>query len=211
METGNTSDGRAANGLSAPLRFPRAVAVTASMFFLAAGAHVLAGGALPAPGILVGLVALTLAAVMILTRVKLTAPTMLALLGTSQLALHEAFAVLSVTGNVAPASGQQHLHNVVLELSSAVALMPGHAAEPGVSMLVLHAAATVVTALILARGEAALWALAAWLRPLIRLLAALVIPPRPRLLAPAVVFIPSRWRNLRRPSLRGPPPVPAVP
>ncbi|MGZ4661303.1 MAG: hypothetical protein ACXVYB_08495 [Arthrobacter sp.] len=183
--------------------------MTASMFFLAAGAHMLAGGALPYPGIVVGLVALTLAPVMILTRVKLTAPAMVALLGASQLALHEAFASLSVAGNFAPVSGQ-HLQNPALELPSAAAMMPGHAAEPGVPMLVLHAAATLVTALVLARGEAALWALAAWLRPLIRLLIALVIHPRPHLVAPAVVFIPSRWRNLRLPSLRGPPRVPAV-
>ncbi|ACL42485.1 conserved hypothetical protein (plasmid) [Pseudarthrobacter chlorophenolicus A6] len=36
-------------------------------------------------------------------------------------------------------------------------------------MLILHAAATLATALIVAGGEAAVWALAAWLCPLIRI------------------------------------------
>ena len=36
-------------------------------------------------------------------------------------------------------------------------------------MLAAHAAATLGCALLLARGEAALWALAAWLRPLVAL------------------------------------------
>ncbi len=41
--------GRRAVGMSAPFRFPRAVAVTAAIFTLAAAAHVFAGGSLPNP------------------------------------------------------------------------------------------------------------------------------------------------------------------
>ncbi|HCN21187.1 MAG TPA: hypothetical protein DIT15_02890 [Arthrobacter bacterium] len=68
----------------------------------------------------------------------------------------------------------------------------------------LHALATVATALILARGEAAVWALAAWLRPLTTLLSVPVIHTLPAVPARPVVFVPSRWRSLRLPARRGP-------
>jgi hypothetical protein len=83
---------------------------------------------------------------------------------------------------------------------------PGHlAADFEPQMLGLHIVATLVTALLLAKGEAALWALAAWLRPL-RGIAAV------RFLFPAAVAVPvprramgRLWRVLRRPPSRGPP------
>jgi hypothetical protein len=207
-------------GVNAPFRFPRAAAVTAAIFGLAAGAHMLSGGSLPGPEISFGLLALVLAPVMILTKIRITAPVMILLLGSSHLILHEAFDALSVDAlsvhgmpvhalsgpaGLTPSSG--HLHGVSL-LSPAPLTAPLEAAQTAASgalMLILHAAATVITALVLARGEAALWALAAWLRPLIQLLAALFVPAWPRLPLPAPVVIPSRWRTLRLPALRGPP------
>ena len=100
-----------------------------------------------------------------------------------------------------------HLHGTGPVPVSAGALMPEHAAAPGALMLILHAAATLATALVLARGEAAVWALAAWLRPLVRILTAVVIPTGRTFQHPLVIVIPSRWRSLRLPALRGPPPV----
>ncbi|MDQ0632855.1 hypothetical protein QFZ40_000764 [Arthrobacter pascens] len=206
--------------MNAPFRFPRAAAVAAAIFGLAAGAHMLSGGSLPGPEISFGLLALVLAPVMILTKIRITAPVMILLLGSSQLILHGAFDALSVDAlsvhgmpvhalsgpaGLTPSSG--HLHGVSL-LSPAPLTAPLEAAQTAASgalMLILHAAATVITALVLARGEAALWALAAWLRPLIQLLAALFVPAWPRLPLPAPVVIPSRWRTLRLPALRGPP------
>ncbi|NUU33355.1 hypothetical protein [Arthrobacter sp. C9C5] len=190
--------------MTAPFRFPRAVTFTAAMFTLAAGAHVLAGGSMPEPAIFAGLVALVLALVMILAKIRITAPVMAGLLGAGQLVLHEAFNTLSVTEAFAPASGG-HLHGTGAVPPSALALMPEHAAAPGALMLILHAAATLATALVLARGEAAVWALAAWLKPLVRILTALAIPDWPHLPAPLVIVIPSPWRSLRLPALRGPP------
>ena len=192
--------------MTAPFRFPRAVAFTAAMFALAAGAHVLAGGSLPGPAIFAGLFTLVLAPVMILANIRITAPVIAALLGAGQLVLHEAFNALSASAGFTPAPGA-HLHGTGPLPLSAGALMPEHAAAPGALMLILHVAATLATALVLARGEAAVWALAAWLRPLIRILAAVVIPDWPHLPAPQVIVVPSRWRNLRLPALRGPPPV----
>lgn len=191
--------------MSAPFRFPRTVALTGAIFALAAGAHVLAGGSLPQPAIVTGLVALVLAPVMILSKIRINAPFMAALLGVGQLVLHEAFNAFSVSTGFTPAEGI-HVHDLAQSHSPTGAVIPvEHAAVPGGLMLVLHAAATLATALVLARGEAAVWALAAWLRPLVRILAAVAIPEWPHLPAPATVVIPFRWRNLRLPSLRGPP------
>lgn len=197
-----------ANGMSAPLRFPRAMAVTAAMITLAAGAHVMAGGSLPQPVIFLGLVALVLAPVMILARFKVAAPAMAGLLVASQLILHEAFGALSVSGGSQHvAVGHLHGSGPVLP---ATALTPDYAL-PSTLMLVLHAAATLATALVLARGEAAVWALAAWLRPLIRILTPVVISDWPLQPAPPAVVVLSRWRNLRLPARRGPPLVPTAP
>lgn len=191
--------------MRAPLRFPRAVAFTAAMFALAVGAHVLAGGSLPEPAIFAGLVALVLAPVTILAKIRITAPVMAGLLGAGELVLHEAFDALSVATGFTPVPAG-HLHGTGPVPPSAAALMPEHAAAPGALMLILHAAATLTTALVLARGEAAVWALTAWLRPLVRILTAVVIPDWPHLPAPHRIAVPSRWRSLRLPALRGPPP-----
>ncbi|MFB0837334.1 hypothetical protein LFT44_15440 [Arthrobacter sp. FW306-05-C] len=194
--------------MSAPLRFPRAMAVTTAMVALAASAHVMAGGALPHPVIFLGLVALVLAPVMILARSKVAAPAMAGLLVASQLILHEAFNALSM-----PAGFQHiavgHLHGPGSVLP-ATAFTPDYAV-PNTLMLVLHAAATLATAVVLARGEAAVWALAAWLRPTIRILTPVVIPDWPLQPARPAVVVLSRWRNLRLPARRGPPLVPTAP
>ncbi len=194
--------------MSAPLRFPRAMAVTTAMVALAAGAHVMAGGALPHPVIFLGLVALVLAPVMILASFKVAAPAMAGLLVASQLILHEAFNALSM-----PAGFQHiavgHLHGPGSVLP-ATAFTPDYAV-PNTLMLVLHAAATLATAVVLARGEAAVWALAVWLRPIIRILTPVVIPDWPLQPARPAVVVLSRWRNLRLPARRGPPLVPTAP
>jgi hypothetical protein len=197
-------------GMSAPFRFPRAAAFTAAMFALAAGAHVLAGGSLPGPAILAGLVALVLAPVMILAKIRITAPVMAGLLGAGELVLHEAFNALSVSAGFTP-NVRAHLHDAGPAHLSAVAPMPEHASAPGTLMLILHAAATLATALLLARGEAAAWSLAAWLTPLIRILTAVVFPDWPHLPTPRLSVIASRWRGLRLPALRGPPPAQPAP
>ncbi|WP_445155349.1 hypothetical protein ACTWLI_03780 [Arthrobacter sp. Hor0625] len=208
MESGSF-EWKVAIGITPPFQFHRAAAFTAAMFALAASAHLLAGGSLPDPTIVAGLFALTLAPVMIVAKTRITAPVMTVLLGSSQLLLHEAFNGLSVPTAFTPIS-DGHLHGTgpVLPLTST--LMPEHAAAPGSLMLILHTAATLVTALVLARGEAAVWALAAWLRPLIRILTAVVIFVCPHLRAPLVLVIPSRWRSLRLPALRGPPAAPSA-
>jgi hypothetical protein len=77
-------------------------------------------------------------------------------------------------------------------------------------MLTGHALATAASALLLAKGEQALWQLAAWLRPLLQLIRLIFRPDAGNAAvafsAPAV-FIPRPWRNLRQDSRRGPPAV----
>ena len=113
--------------MSAPFRFPRAVAFTAAMFALAAGAHMLAGGSLPGPAIVAGLVALVLAPVMMLAKIRVTAPVMAGLLGAGELVLHEAFGAFSVSAGFIPVAGR-HLHGTGTVPLSSAPLMPEPAA-----------------------------------------------------------------------------------
>jgi hypothetical protein len=74
-------------------------------------------------------------------------------------------------------------------------------------MVAAHAVATLACALLLAKGEAALWALAAWLRPLAALPRAAApdaAPPAPAAF-PAIAAPRRPWRNLRQDIRRGPP------
>ena len=203
----------------APFHAVRSAMVATTVVTLAAAAHVLAGGLLPAPGILFAFLALTGLVSTTATRLKLNLPAMSGLLGAGQVVLHEAFAAFStpvgwsgsgsgsVTGGIAAPAHHAGLGTIPVpadhlrlhELDSALAL----------SMLAGHALATLACALLLAKGEDALWSLAAWLRPLVQLPAAIsprpaaarVLPTRP----PGAVPLP--WRNLRRDCRRGPPAV----
>lgn len=188
-----------------PLRLPRAAAITVAMLSLSAGAHLLAGGTLPAPLIMAGLTVLTLLPVMLISRARIAGPVMAVMLGLSQLVLHEAFVRFSAASAFSPAP-VGHVHDLAA-LAQVPAVLAGgaSAADPGTLMLVLHAVATALTALMLAKGEAALWALSAWLRPLVRLLVAALVPASPTLEPFFIAFLPRRWRSLRLPALRGPP------
>lgn len=193
----------------APFHFLRAALLSTGTLSLAAGAHVLGGGELPAPAILLAVLALTVLAATTATRLKLNVGAMTALLGTGQLALHEVFSVFStpVMAVGQTPSGAHHLSGTLMPALEAAA--PHHAtgSAGGLLMLVAHVMATAACALLLARGEAALWSLAGWLRPLVQLPEAVTFdagPPPAVPAAPAV--LPLRpWRNQRQHSRRGPP------
>ncbi|WP_336854084.1 hypothetical protein [Sinomonas albida] len=189
--------------MRAVFRLSRAAAVAGVSVLLAAGAHTAAGGALPDPLILAALLALSLVAVMLISGRKISATAMLAVLSATQLVLHEAFIVLSEGPNTAPvlAPGSEHVHVLGMMASSGGA----HVHSEGPEMLAAHAVATLATALVLARGEAAVWALLSWLRPLVRMLAALVLLPAPAVPTFTQEHLPRVWRSLRLPARRGPP------
>ena len=200
----------------APFHALRSAMVALTILSLAAGAHTLAGGQLPSPGILLALLALTGLASTTATRLKLNLPALAGLLGAGQLVLHEAFTAfsgpalspslagaVSGPGDVAHHAGPGPLPAGFGSTLAAQGLDSG----PTLLMLAGHALATLLCAILLARGEAALWALAAWLRPLLRL-------PSP--VTPDAIVVPSAagwpaesaplpWRNLRRDCPRGPP------
>lgn len=200
----------------APLPFLRACLVTAATVGLATGAHAFAGGHLPRLPVLALLAVLTLAPVMCLSRYRLRLPAMAGILGASQAGLHYAFTVLAdTTGHCASPGGgiAAHGHHQVFALpdctGSAAGLTAGHHHEltgwPGAVMLAAHILATAATALLLARGEDALWCIVAWLQPLARILAPAVFPVQAKLpvLRAAAVLVPRPGRLV--PALRGPP------
>jgi hypothetical protein len=159
------------------------------------------------------MLALTGLAATTATRLKLNVAAMSAVLGAGQAALHEVFTAFSAPGlapgavAAAVSTDGHHTPGAAGPVMAAAAHLHGTGSAEGTLMLVAHIVATAACALLLAKGEDALWALAAWLRPLVRLpeatapdaVAAPAVPGPP----PVSRFRP--WRNLRQDSRRGPP------
>lgn len=189
--------------MRAAFRLSRAAVVTAATVLLAVAAHTAAGGALPDPLILLGLLALTLLPTAWLSGRRLTPAAVLGLLGTGQFVLHSAFDGLSepvASLQLSPAAGHVHVLGSVSQGGPV-----GHVHGYSPAMFAAHALATLAVGLLIARGEAALWALLGWLAPLVRLLLVPAPSPAPTLPAYAPQPLPKIWRALRLPALRGPP------
>jgi len=197
-----------------PLRLLRASVGAVVTVALAGLAHVLGGGGLPAPMVLGALSALVLVGATALTGRRVGPLAVVAALGAAQVGLHQAFGLVSAMGCAAPgASGAgAHTHHAAthLVLSCAPHI---HAGAGGVSMLALHAAATLATALLLAGAERSVWWVLALLRPLVaaaepvRILVWRALPVWPAI----IVLARQAWRGAT--ALRGPPGavVPALP
>jgi hypothetical protein len=156
----------------ARLRVPRSLAVAAVIVALAVGAHTVGGGILPAPSILLGLGALTLVPVAVLSSRRLSVGTLALTVGAGQVVLHRALTVLSPAAVCLPVghpAGGTHLHvtSLMCRLPESPAAAHGPLDSSDVAMAAAHALATAATVLLLAKSEEALWLLAAWLRPLI--------------------------------------------
>jgi hypothetical protein len=198
-----------------PFHSLRSALVAAVIVALAASAHIFAGGDLPAPGIMLAILALTGMASTAATRVRLNFPAMAALLGAGQLALHEAFSAFSASFQTAPAApGHHQTQATPAGIQLGAAYVDGshvHQLDAPWTALMLggHAFATIACAVLLAKSEAALWSLAAWLLPLIQLPAAVMpdVVAAPAAACPAADSPPLPWRNLRRDCRRGPPAV----
>lgn len=192
----------------APFRLLRTTVVASAVISLAAAAHILAGGQLPPAPVMAALTALTVLSVVLVTKWEMTALSLTTVLTVGQAVLHEAFSTLSGATGQRSNSPALHVHEMVVRAPAASAGPELHRHLPAdldPPMLTLHVIATLATAVLLARGEAALWALAAWLRPLagISVVRILFLPQQP-LPAPRTVTL-RRWTVLRRPPLRGPP------
>ncbi|MFE4544782.1 hypothetical protein [Arthrobacter sp. NPDC056727] len=176
---------------------------------LAAGGHLAGGGQLPEPAILAALCAVTMVPVAALTRFKLSLPVLIGLLAGGQAWLHWAFDAMSASTGaaVSPALLSEHAGHASAALNhEALMMAPAHGSAPGGFMFAAHAVATLVTALLLARGERALGALADWLGPLFWAPEpAVIVPvrvPRPHF---AAALLPPQHHSVRLPSRRGPP------
>jgi hypothetical protein len=202
--------------LPGALRIFRAGVVTGCIFSLAAAGHLFAGGVLPAPVIVAAMLLVLLVPVTWLAGRQLSFGALLAVLGTGNVLLHAGFEAQSVPGICEPRapahSGHaQAVHCLPHPAAGPAAAQPfaadALAVDAGVVMLAAHLAAVVLTAGAIRRGEAALWQLLAWLRPLIRQLRpALVVADtcgsRPDT---AFTLLARPWPNMRVDCRRGPP------
>jgi hypothetical protein len=172
---------------------------------LAAGGHLAGGGRLPDPAILVALCAVAVVPVAALTRFRLSFPVLAGLIGAGQAWLHWSFSALSAGAPMVPAP-VVHAGHAAAALPPEVFPSAMPAAGTDGLMLAAHAAATLGTALLLARGEQALSALASWLRPLVRLPESVtIVPARAPGPAPAPLILPLGRLGRRLPTRRGPP------
>lgn len=184
----------------------RPLLVTGVIWLLAAGAHVLGGGTLPAAETSTALIALVLLAVVVILGHRISMAGMAAVVGIGQVLLHQALGLLSQeTPCAASAHGtRQHAGPAVAcPVDAHEALMH---ADPGTAMPAAHVLAAAVTAALLSRAEAALCRLLDWFRPLTQALHPVTIslpgPPR-RACGSGPVATP--WRNHRAGGIRGPP------
>ncbi|MEU7886425.1 MFS transporter [Microbispora bryophytorum] len=163
--------------MTSPLRLARAAAFTAVCLGLGMVAHLVSGGEVTPGALALGLPAVFAAALPLSGRER-TLRAILPLLAALQVALHVLFALSS------PSSSAVHIlaEHVLVEHVPTGLAMAGHAhAGPGFGMLAGHGWAVVLTALWLARGEAALWAL---LRRLAVRLTRIAADPAPPVFTP---------------------------
>ncbi|MHA7264044.1 hypothetical protein ACX80W_12670 [Arthrobacter sp. TMN-37] len=187
-------------------RFVRSSLVAALIVLVSVGSHLLGGGSLPAPAILLLLAALVLAAVTSVSGRALSFPALAGVLLTGELALHSALTALTGTPACGGAIPAQH------HTPAAVGCQPlggqlAESADPGSTAMVLaHACAAALLALLIVKGEAALELLAAWLRPLAGAPEpTAVVPPRDPGTVAAQFQPRLRRRDAAVPPLRGPP------
>lgn len=156
-------------------RLARAAAFAVATLALASGAHVSAGGAMPSMMVLALLVVPLMMAALVLTSRRCGPVLLLGSLTAAQVLVHETLMALTshVPVDMFPAElGAHHGAQALVSGQSSAhsaSAMGGAAVSGGggwsVTMQVAHVLATLVTALLLARGEQALWQLASRLLP----------------------------------------------
>lgn len=167
------------------LRASRAAVATLLVLGLGSSVHTLAGGAAPGPMASVVLALLVGPVAWWCTGRRLDTARLLALLGGAQAGVHLTLAAMApVTGTAAAA----HVHEGLPSALGTAATVTAHGHLPGASMLLAHVAATVLTALVLARAEDVLWRVVTLLLP--RAPRRVRVPTPARLAAiPAVVVL----------------------
>lgn len=173
---------------------------------LAAAAHTLADGGAPSPLFCAVVAVLAAPVAVLLAGTRPRAWRTAAAVAASQVVFHAAFTLVGDLGRWdAAASG--HVHALDPVAGPAAAVHP-----PSAGMLLAHAAAAAITALLVLRGERAVVAVWRWARARLRRVAGAVrvplrhrIPPLPRLSRPRTARVTAHPL-----SRRGPPPLSAV-
>ncbi|HXR68471.1 MAG TPA: hypothetical protein VN712_07525 [Dermatophilaceae bacterium] len=175
----------------------RAAALGVATLALAAGAHVAAGGGLPSMTILAILAAPVSVAAVALTGRRCGPVLLLSSMSISQVLLNKALKALTV--EVPDDMAGQVLDAPILAMGAQTM------ADGSVTMTAAHVVATVVTALLLARAEQALWQLVCRLLP--ALPSERVVVGRRPLRTPTFFSVPALVPSVASggPGLRGPP------
>ncbi|MHA7155992.1 hypothetical protein [Arthrobacter sp. TMN-50] len=190
------------------LRVPRSLGITAAIFSIAAGAHVLSGGVLPPPGILAALGAVSVVPVAALSGRRFSFLMLIALMGAGQISLHGAFTALSLPGRCLPSVSAGLPHHEPVSCAGSAQALPGYVVEhPAGFIFIAHLAAVLLTALVLAKGDEALFGIRQWLAPLLNILRPVALLPTgaPRLVARRTPVIIRPARRMYHFELRGPP------
>lgn len=181
--------------------------VTGTVCLLAAGAHVLGGGTLPAPEISVALIALVLATVSLVLGPRLSIGKVAGILGVGQVVLHQALSLLSAETTCGSSMPARHQHRI--EAASCLSLAPEPVVhvDPGLSMPLAHLLAAAVTDAFIARAEAILLRINDWYHRLTHALQPVSIVwngPVRTIYSYGQVLAP--WTTYRADPIRGPPP-----
>lgn len=161
---------------SGAARLLRAALLASLVVGLAGGAHAVAGGTVPSSTPLGALVALVLPVAVLVTGRRVGTVGALALLGVGQVLLHAGFGFLDrcvpavagsgLAGSTLAGLGGAHAGHAVTSVGHTCAAHAG--GHTSAAMLAVHAAATVVTALVVAGAERGLAHVLAYLAPLLR-------------------------------------------
>lgn len=213
---------------SGTLRVLRVAIVTVAGTMLAVAAHAAAGGDLPEPGAVVSASVIPALAGLWLSGRRRGWPSIAAVLSAVQVVVHGW--LMSAAAAEACSGGGGHVahHAAAVVRCSSVPGMPGilgthgmHGgslragpvadwplAEGSGAMVMAHAVAVALTALVLAAGERAVWQLVQWLRPALRLLRVTVAVVSRRPAVPVLAAVPVLRlspADLSGPGRRGPP------
>lgn len=187
----------------------RGAAFAAIATLLAAAAHALGGAGAPSPLFCVVVAAIAAPFAVLLAGPRVRAWRTWAAVAVSQVLFHVSFATMGDLGTFSPVAGE-HAHHGLLGHAEASAALPVDLSAP---MLLAHAAAAALTALVLRQGERTVVTIRRWaLRIVLPTLHEPATRPAPRVPAPAPAPHVSRPRVTAEPAVRRGPPAlsPAV-
>ncbi|KQU70769.1 hypothetical protein [Phycicoccus sp. Root101] len=153
------------------LRLTRALGLAVAAYGLSLAAHLVGGGSAPSPAGTGVLLFVTWWACVLVTHRRLGRVALVSVLALSQVLLHQAFLVAGTAGSCVTVvhAHAGHLVDGASTVCSAAGMNGmgpmSHQGPSGAAMVAAHVLAAVLLALVLARGEAAVWFLAGLVWP----------------------------------------------